>query len=72
MCTVCVGCVCGCVGVWLCECVGVGVGKFGFVGGWVECVGVWVCGYVGVWLCVGVLVCEDMDVRGYGCGCMWV
>ena len=68
----CVYCVCGCGGVWLCECVGVGVGKFGFVGGWVECLGVWVCRYVGVWLCVGVLVCEDMDVPGYECWCMWV
>ena len=51
-----------CEGIWLCECVGAGVGMFGFVGGWVECVGVWVYGYVGVWLFVGVLVCEDMDV----------
>ena len=42
------------MGVWLCECMGVGVGKFRFVGGWVECVGLWVCWCVVVCGCVGV------------------
>ena len=49
-------CVCvrvgGCVGVWVCGCVGVG------------CVGVWVCGCVcvGVCVCVCVCVCKHVSI----------
>jgi len=46
----------GCVGVWVCGCVGVCM--CGCVGVWVcQCVGVFLCGCVGVWVCSESCAC---------------